>query len=95
MDRNVLPQKKVSLALQAFVPVRLDATRERELANRYNVYGTPTYAIVQPNGQLVAKCQGYHTAQEFVAFIDRATDRMASSKPMEADRTIDPSTIAP
>jgi len=95
MDRKVLPQKKVTEALQTFVPVRVDAMHETALANRYSVYATPTYAVLQPNGQMVAKCQGYQSPEEFVAFIDRATERMATTHPTADDQLNDPSTTAP
>ncbi len=95
MDRKVLPQSQVVQALEPFVTVRLDATRERELANRYSVYGTPTYAVIKANGQLVSKCQGYQTTDEFIAFIDRATQRLATPQPTEAVQLDAPSTTAP
>jgi len=95
MDRRVLPQDEVTQALKDFIPVRLDAMKERELANRYGVYGTPTFTVVQPDGQMVAKCSGYYSTEEFVAFIEGATARMAITQPKALPRPGDPSTTVP
>lgn len=72
MDRNVLGSEAVRSELAGFVPVRVDAFQERELANQFDVQGTPTYAVVDPQGRLLARCEGYQPVERFVAFLRQA-----------------------
>ena len=72
MDRNVLGSEAVRGELAGFVPVRVDAFQERELANRFGVQGTPTYAVIDPQGRLLARCDGYQPEERFVAFLRQA-----------------------
>lgn len=72
MHRSVLRSRAVQEALSDFVPLRIDAARERELANRFEVFGTPTYVIVDAQGRFLARCEGLQTEEAFVAFLERA-----------------------
>ena len=49
MDRTVLSDSDVKRALHNYVRVRLDATVQTDLARRYEVGATPTYAVVLPS----------------------------------------------
>lgn len=71
MVTNVLNTGEVRSALTHYVPVKLDLERQRELANRLNVYGAPTYAILDASGQLIEKCEGYQPLNVFVEFLHR------------------------
>ncbi len=73
MDRFVLNRKKVKRALKDYVPVRLDARAQQELSVRYEVYGTPTYLVTTPEGEVLARCEGYQSVDDFVAFLSRAS----------------------
>ena len=73
MDRAVLPSKAVRAALVDYVPIRLDVDVERELANRFDVLATPTFAVIDGQGRLVARTEGYQPTDEFVRFLHRAT----------------------
>lgn len=81
MNRNVLPASKVKKALVDFELVHLDATVHTELAVQYEVYGTPTYAVIDANGQLLSKREGTLTVDEFVAFLSRAARLPADPQP--------------
>lgn len=72
MDRAVLPDAAVKRLLRDYVAVRLDATVHTELAQRYGVYGTPTFAVVDSEGRLLSKREGTLSVKEFVQFLSRA-----------------------
>ena len=69
MDRGVLGDEKVLAALEGFVPVRVYAGSEPELAKSYELFGTPTYLIIAPDGTLLRSCAGAQSVDEFVAFL--------------------------
>ncbi|MHC4697627.1 MAG: thioredoxin family protein [Planctomycetota bacterium] len=73
MDRFVLNRKKVKRALKSCVPVRVDARAQLELSVRYEVYATPTYLVTTPEGEVLARCEGYQSVNDFVAFLGRAS----------------------
>ena len=73
MDKLVLPEPHVEAALASFVPVRVDIDRQLDVARRFNVYATPTYAIVDADGNLLRRCSGFQPVEEFLAFLDYAS----------------------
>ncbi len=75
MDRTVLPDPAVRSALEGYIPVRADVDEQRELANRFGVQGTPTYAVVGSDGRLLTKCSGYQPVKTFVGFLELASTR--------------------
>lgn len=73
MDSTVLPDPAVRSALEEYIPVRVDVDEQQELANRFGVQGTPTYAVVGSNGRLLTKCAGYQPVKTFVSFLEGAS----------------------
>lgn len=79
MEANVFPHPEVARRLrEQFVRLRLytDDVTEGPAWQRYQLQLTatvalPTYAIVSPEGQLLARHVGMASAEEFVAFLDR------------------------
>lgn len=74
MESQVLGTSEVRGALQAFVPVHIDVDRQREIANRFEVFATPTYAVVDVKGNLLAQCSGYQPVDAFLEFLRRASE---------------------
>lgn len=72
MERSVLPDPKVTEALASLVPVRVDLSQAPELGERYQVWDTPAYLILDPQGRLVARDKGRRSVDQFVAFLSRA-----------------------
>lgn len=72
MERTVFNQEAIKQGLEDYVPVRVDATRHPELAGRFGAYATPTYAVVDSRGRLLAKCEGLQTVEQFLTFLQRA-----------------------
>ena len=81
MDRTVLGSQAVQRSLADFVPVRVNVAQNPDLAQRYFVQVTPTYAVLGPSGKLVARTDGYHTEEMFVAFLQQARDATRPSGP--------------
>ncbi len=73
MERSVLPDPKVTRALASLVPVQLDLSQTPQLSERYQVWGTPTYLLLDPQGRLLARDSGYRSVDEFVSFLSRAS----------------------
>jgi thioredoxin-related protein len=69
MNRLVLGTQEVRAALDGYVPIQLDGHEHKELANRLGVVGAPTYVIVDAEGRVLAKCDGYHSVSAFVTFL--------------------------
>ncbi len=81
MDRTVLSDSHVKRALRDYVRVRLDATVQTDLARRYEVGATPTYAVVDSKGRLLSQREGTLTVKEFVQFLNRAARLLSSHHP--------------
>lgn len=73
MDRTVLTQSVVQQTLGRFVPVRLDVGQHPALAARFDVMGTPTYALVDATGNTVYQVSGYLSVEEFLRFLKQAS----------------------
>ncbi len=81
MDRTVLRTPEVRKSLSNFVPVRVDVNRDFQLANQFGVYGTPTYAVLNADEKLVAKCEGMQSTEAFVQFLARAALAKPTNNP--------------
>ncbi len=75
MATSVLPSEEVRATLGSFVPVYIDVDVQREVANRYSVRATPSFAVMDKEGRVLAQCSGYQPVEEFVAFLDRAASQ--------------------
>ena len=69
MNRTVLRAPELRSALDGYVPIQLDAHEHKELAGRLGVVGAPTYAVVDAEGRLLARVEGYQSVSAFVMFL--------------------------
>lgn len=91
MEQQVLTSPLVRKALDAFIAVRVDASRERELANLFDIAGTPTYTIVDKSGRVLARCEGFQPVEAFVEFLKSASHLRSAAVPrMGLSRRGDP-----
>ena len=74
MDRTVLNQDPIKAALKDYVPVRVDTNRHPELAAQFGALATPTYAVVNSRGRLLARCEGLQSVEGFLSFLKRAAN---------------------
>ena len=72
MDRTVLNQEVIKAALRNYIPVRVDANKHQQLAGLFGALATPTYAVVDGRGGLLAKCEGLQSVEGFLSFLARA-----------------------
>ena len=84
MNRLVLGTPEVRSALDGYVPIQLNADEHRELANRLGAVGAPTYAVVDAEGRLLAKCDGYQSVSAFVMFL-KGSSRSPAANTDEAE----------
>lgn len=75
MDEDVFPDARVKAALLDFVPVRVDTDKGggRAVANRYRVRGLPAYLVLNGDGELVGRFDGYLPVEPFLAKLSRAS----------------------
>ena len=66
MDTDVYPDQRVITAVDQFASVKLDAEKEgADLAEKYDVDGYPTILILDTQGNLVDRIEGYRDADAF------------------------------
>lgn len=87
MESEVLPDDQVRQALADWIPIRLDMTQERELANRYRIIGAPTFVALSPQGAEIERITGYQPADSFAEFLDRARLAVPTSVPTSKSPT--------
>jgi thiol:disulfide interchange protein len=77
MDEDVFPDARVKEALGAFVPIRVDTDTAggRALANQHGVRGLPAFLVVDADGALVGRFDGYLPATSFLARLARVSKR--------------------
>jgi thioredoxin-related protein len=91
MNRSVLTSPEVKSALRGYVPVGVDIDRAPELAARFEVYATPTYAIIDVQGRLLARREGYQPVESFVSFLREGSESFSSDiAPTERPPTTGP-----
>lgn len=75
MDEDVFPDARVRAALLDFVPVRVDTDKGggRAVANRYRVRGLPAYLVLNGDGELVGRFDGYLPVEPFLAKLSHAS----------------------
>ncbi len=91
MDRRVLSKPAVKSALAGFVPIRVDVDRQSGLAERFGVLAAPTYAVVDADGRVLARCEGYLPVEKFLKFLEHSPTLPADgTAPREPHRLNEP-----
>ena len=83
MDEDVFPDARVKSALLTYVPIKLDTDTAggRAVANRYRVNGLPAFLLVDGDGELVGRFDGYVPVEPFLAKLSRASREPRLSAP--------------
>lgn len=86
MSNKTFPQKEVGDFMNAkFIPLKLDAENEgAALAKKYGVKAYPTYVVIDPKGQEVAKFSGYMDGPKFIDKVNAALDPEQSPERIKA-----------
>jgi len=77
MDEDVFTDARVQAALRDFVPIKVNADKGggRAVVSRYRVEGLPAFLVVNGDGELVGRVDGYVPAAAFLARLGRFSGR--------------------
>lgn len=73
MDKTVLRADVIQKAVTRFVPVRVNVSQSPQVAMLFQIEGTPTYAILSPEGKLLAQTSGYRDEEDMLRFLKTAS----------------------
>ena len=74
MDEDVFSNPRVQQALLEYVPIKVDADRGgRKTAVRYRVTGLPAFLVVNGDGEVVGRFDGYMSADAFLERLGRSS----------------------
>ncbi len=75
MDAHTLRQPDIQRQLTRFNCCRIDADRNRDLAEAFAIRQVPTFIVLHPDdGGLLTRCQGYQSPETFLTFLRLAED---------------------
>jgi YHS domain-containing protein/thioredoxin-related protein len=70
MATEVFTNRDVIAGINAnFVPIRINASEQVDIAKKFNVEAIPADLVLKPNGQLVHKRQGGISAERFIQYL--------------------------
>ncbi len=79
MDRNTWKAPDVARQLEDVITVRLDAEDGADgstVASRYEVRGFPPQLLLDGQGQLLSRADGYQTPRQFLAWLEQGMRRI-------------------
>lgn len=79
MDRTVLGKPPVQKALAGYVPVRIDPEQHLAVAQKYQIFATPAYVVLNADGLVVNQILGSRSVEGFVAFLDTSRGLAANT----------------
>ena len=62
-------------AAKNLILVMLDGDREKELVNKYNIQGFPSYVVLRADGQVRSVFAGYHPVDDFIAELSKSISK--------------------
>ncbi len=96
MERGVLNSAEVlSHIASATVGVKVDSDKRRDLVQKFNVRSLPTDLIVDPNGRVLAKSEGYQAQRQYLAQLARVEARWQRDNKTQIVRTEKPTPTIP
>jgi thiol:disulfide interchange protein len=75
MDEDVFTNARVQAALLGYIPIKVDADKGggRNVASRYRVSGLPTFLLVNGDGEVVGRFDGYLPVDAFLLELGRSS----------------------
>jgi thiol:disulfide interchange protein len=75
MDEDVFVDSRVQKALLDFIPIKVDTDKSggRAVADRYRVNGLPAYLLVDADGRVVGRFDGYLPVDAFLVRLRAAS----------------------
>ena len=71
MEATTFRDGKVVRRAESFVPVRVNIDQRRDLAVKFGVSSIPYVVVLAPGGEMKADAAGFHTAGQFLQFLER------------------------
>jgi thiol:disulfide interchange protein len=75
MEKGTWRAPEVVARMAGLVAVKVDADEEQALAMRYEVNGLPGNLLLDGDGKVIARRDGYLTASQLISWIDRSVGR--------------------
>ena len=69
MASTTFKDAEVAKLAQRFVPVRINADKDKDLALKYKAYALPYVVVIDAKGRVVRVCEGYRDAPGFSLFM--------------------------
>jgi len=69
MRKTTLSDERVQSAMQNFVPVKIDIDEHQPLAIQYQVHGLPGYALLDENGRVIKRGEGWQEPVDFLNWL--------------------------
>ena len=63
----------------SFIPMHIDANRERDLANSMSVHSFPTLVLLDPSGRMIDRREGFCEAGQMMGFLEQGKRVVASA----------------
>ena len=70
MDANTFTNARVRERLDDFVPLKIDADVEVDVARRYNAQYLPSLYVLDGSGKVLAQASGFMGARDLLRFLD-------------------------
>lgn len=78
MEKNTWRAPEVIARMSDLIAVKVDADEQQALAMRYKVNGLPGNLLLDGDGKLIARSDGYLSARQLLSWIDRSVGRSAT-----------------
>jgi len=75
MDRQTWKASSVIERVSGLVTVRVDADEREDLAARYRVNGLPSTLLLDGDGRIISRSDGYLTSRQLLSWIDKTVGR--------------------
>lgn len=86
MDREVFSRQEVAQAMENWIPLQVNVDRYRDIARQYGVEALPTLVALTPEGEVIARHEGYMSAEDLITFLQ--VNSVAESGPGPAPRPV-------
>ena len=83
MDENTYTDEDVIAKSRSFVAIKVEAEKEADVSQNYEVKGYPTIFFLMPNGEVISKVVGYTEAEAFLEEMNQAFKYFEENKDAE------------
>jgi thiol:disulfide interchange protein len=74
MATDTFGDARVQAMLQEFIPLQIDADRDKTIAAQYGVEFLPSLFVLDASGRVVAQATGYHEPDDLIRFLEGARE---------------------